>query len=150
MLDCPSSTRKRGRSAQHAFHRAIERDRSAGKWEGYRATQLLSFAASHYDSERVASDRNPLWSSPLIVGDVHSCRRRTNDRCLSDLAVAVPGRKFIVEVEGRELKFRSKADGPPTLLEPLAKDAFMNAGEERNLFLSRRDERGPVPSLAAR
>src|SRR5216683_2623750 len=45
MWDSPSSTHKRGRSAQHASHRAIERDRSAAKWEGHRATQLLSFAA---------------------------------------------------------------------------------------------------------
>src|SRR6266849_2441855 len=61
-----------------------------------------------------------------------------------------PGRRFIVEVEGRELKFRTRSDGRATLLEPLAKDVFMDAGEERNLFLFRRDERGRVTSLIER
>jgi len=61
-----------------------------------------------------------------------------------------PGRRFIVEVEGRELKFRTRSDGRATLLEPLAEDVFMDAGEERNLFLFRRDERGRVTSLIER
>jgi hypothetical protein len=61
-----------------------------------------------------------------------------------------PGRKFIVEVEGRELKFRTRSDGRATPLEPLAKDVFMDAGEERNLILFRRDERGRVTSLIQR
>ena len=61
-----------------------------------------------------------------------------------------PGRRFIVEVEGRELKFRTRSDGRATVLEPLAKDVFMDAGEERNLFLFRRDERGRVTSLIER
>ncbi len=57
-----------------------------------------------------------------------------------------PGRRFIVEVEGRELKFRTRSDGRATALEPLAKDVFMDAGQERNLILFRRDERGRVTS----
>ncbi len=61
-----------------------------------------------------------------------------------------PGRMFMVEVEGRDLKFRTRSDGRATMLEPLAKDVFMDAGEERNLFLFRRDERGRVTSLIER
>ncbi len=61
-----------------------------------------------------------------------------------------PGRNFIVEVEGRELKFRTRSDGRATSLEPLAKDVFMDAGEERNLFLFRRDESGRVTSIVER
>jgi hypothetical protein len=57
---------------------------------------------------------------------------------------------LIVEAEGRELKFRTRSDGQATLLEALAKDVFMDAGEERNLFLFRRDERGRVTSLIER
>jgi hypothetical protein len=61
-----------------------------------------------------------------------------------------PGRSFIVELEGRELKFRTRSGGRATPLEPLAKDVFMDAGEERNLILFRRDERGRVTSLVER
>jgi hypothetical protein len=61
-----------------------------------------------------------------------------------------PGRNFIVEVEGRELKFRTRSDGRATILEPLAKDVFIDAGEERNLFLFRRDERGRITSVIER
>jgi uncharacterized protein DUF4440 len=61
-----------------------------------------------------------------------------------------PGRNFIVEVNGRELRFRTRSDGRTTMLEPLAKDVFMDAGEERNLFLFRRDARGRVTSLIER
>jgi hypothetical protein len=61
-----------------------------------------------------------------------------------------PGRRFIVEAEGRELKFRTRPDGRATPLEALAKDVFMDAGEERNLFLFRRDQRGRVTLLIER
>ena len=61
-----------------------------------------------------------------------------------------PGRSFIVEVEGRELKFRTRSDGRAISLEPLAKDVFMDSGEERNVLLFRRDERGRVTSLVQR
>jgi hypothetical protein len=61
-----------------------------------------------------------------------------------------PGRQFIVELAAGELKFRTRPDGRATPLEPLAKDVFMDAGEERNLILFRRDERGRVTSLIER
>jgi hypothetical protein len=48
------------------------------------------------------------------------------------------------------LRFRTRPDGRATPLEPLAKDVFMDAGEERNLILFRRDERGRVTSLIQR
>jgi hypothetical protein len=80
-------------------------------------------------------------------------RLEVNDLPVSDYPGTYtygPGRRFIVEVEGRELRFRTRADGRATALEPLAKDVFMDSGEERNLILFRRDERGRVTSLIQR
>ena len=46
--------------------------------------------------------------------------------------------------------YRTRADGPPTVLDAIARDVFMDAGEERNLYIFRRGADGRVTELLER
>jgi hypothetical protein len=61
-----------------------------------------------------------------------------------------PGRNTLIEAAAQGLVSRRRKDGPATPLEPLAKDVFMEGGDERNLVIFRRDQQGRVTSLIER
>jgi len=61
-----------------------------------------------------------------------------------------PDRVFIVSVTDGKLAHARKAGGPATALAPLAKDVFMEGGDERNLIIFRRGADGRVQELIER
>lgn len=61
-----------------------------------------------------------------------------------------PERAFTVASDGRALSFTTRPGRPATRLLPLARDAFMDDGVEKNLFLFRRDASGRVVELIER
>ena len=61
-----------------------------------------------------------------------------------------PERAWIVGVSDGKLSFRTRADRPATTLEPIAKDVFMDAGDEKNLIIFRRGAGGRVDELIER
>jgi hypothetical protein len=61
-----------------------------------------------------------------------------------------PDRAHVVDVQGGGLVFTTRAGGPPTVLDPIARDVFMDAGEERNLYIFRRGADGRVTELLER
>jgi len=61
-----------------------------------------------------------------------------------------PGRAFSVAAENGALYFTTKAGGPHTALDPIAKDVFMSGGDERNLVIFRRDGSGHIVELIER
>jgi len=61
-----------------------------------------------------------------------------------------PNRAFSVAVEDGKLFFTTKAGGPHTALDPVAKDVFMDGGDEKNLIIFRRDASGRVVELIER
>ena len=61
-----------------------------------------------------------------------------------------PERAWIVSVSDGKLSFRTRADRPATALDPVAKDVFMDAGEEKNLIVFRRGAGGRVVELIER
>jgi hypothetical protein len=61
-----------------------------------------------------------------------------------------PDRQWLVSVDGGKLVFRTVAGRPPTALVPVARDVFMDAGEEKNLVVFRRGAGGRVEELIQR
>jgi hypothetical protein len=61
-----------------------------------------------------------------------------------------PDRAFTVAVTGGRLSFTTKAGRPPTFLDAVARDVFMDEGEERNLLIFRRGAGGKVEELIER
>jgi hypothetical protein len=61
-----------------------------------------------------------------------------------------PDRAHVVSFEGGGLVYRTRPDGPPTVLDAVARDVFMDAGEERNLYIFRRGADGRVTELLER
>jgi hypothetical protein len=61
-----------------------------------------------------------------------------------------PSRAFTVAIDGGKLFFTTKSGGPRTSLEPVAKDVFMDGGDEKNLLIFRRDASGQVNELIER
>jgi hypothetical protein len=61
-----------------------------------------------------------------------------------------PSRAFSVAVEDGKLFFTTKAGGPHTALDAIAKDVFMDGGDEKNLIIFRRDASGRVVELIER
>lgn len=61
-----------------------------------------------------------------------------------------PTRAFTVAVEAGKLFYTTKAGGPHTALDPIAKDVFMSGGDERNLVIFRRDASGHIVELLER
>jgi hypothetical protein len=61
-----------------------------------------------------------------------------------------PDRVFIVTANAGKLSMASKAGGAQTALDPIAKDVFMQDGDERNLVIFRRNATGAVDELIER
>jgi hypothetical protein len=61
-----------------------------------------------------------------------------------------PGRAFDVGSENGHLFYTTKAGGQRTALEAVAKDVFMDDGDEKNLLIFRRDAQGRVDELIER
>lgn len=61
-----------------------------------------------------------------------------------------PGRAFTVAAEAGRLFYTTRAGGPRTVLDPVARDVFMSGGDERNLLVFRRDAAGRVDELIER
>ena len=61
-----------------------------------------------------------------------------------------PSRAFTVAIEAGKLFFTTKDGGPRTSLDPVAKDVFMDRGDEKNLLIFRRDASGHVTELIER
>ena len=61
-----------------------------------------------------------------------------------------PSRAFTVALDGGKLVFTTKSGGARTSLDPVAKDVFMDGGDEKNLLIFRRDASGQVNELIER
>jgi hypothetical protein len=61
-----------------------------------------------------------------------------------------PNRAFSVAVEDGKLFYTTKAGGTHTALDPIAKDVFMDGGDEKNLIIFRRYASGHVAELIER
>ena len=61
-----------------------------------------------------------------------------------------PSRAFTVAIEAGKLFFTTKDGGPHTSLDPVAKDVFMDRGDEKNILIFRRDASGHVTELIER
>jgi len=61
-----------------------------------------------------------------------------------------PDRAHTVSILGIRLVYTTRAGGAPTLLDPIARDVFMDAGDERNLYIFRRGADGRVTELLER
>jgi len=61
-----------------------------------------------------------------------------------------PDRAHTVSVIGPRLVFTTRDGGAPTLLDPIARDVFMDAGDERNLYIFRRGADGRVTEVLER
>lgn len=61
-----------------------------------------------------------------------------------------PERAFTVSSDGRGLSFTTRPGRPATRLLPVARDVFMDDGDEKNLFVFRRDAAGGVVWLVQR
>jgi hypothetical protein len=61
-----------------------------------------------------------------------------------------PGRAFTVAVADGKLSYTTRASGKPLVLMAIAKDVFMDDGDEKNLLLFRRDGAGHVHELIER
>jgi hypothetical protein len=61
-----------------------------------------------------------------------------------------PGRAFTVAREGETLFYTTKAGGPHTGLQAVAKDVFMDTGDEKSLIVFRRDASGAITELIER
>jgi len=61
-----------------------------------------------------------------------------------------PERSFSVHRDGDALSYTTRPGRPPTRLLPLARDVFMDDGDEKNLYLFRRDAGGKVDAVIER
>ena len=61
-----------------------------------------------------------------------------------------PDRAHIVAVRAGQLTFTTRTGGTPTELDPIARDVFMDAGDERNLYIFRRGADGRVTEVIER
>lgn len=61
-----------------------------------------------------------------------------------------PERAYTVRRDGEALSFTTRAGRPATRLLPIARDVFMDDGDEKNLYVFRRDAAGRVAELIER
>jgi hypothetical protein len=61
-----------------------------------------------------------------------------------------PGRAYVVALDGDRLSYTPRAGGKSTPLDAVAKDVFMEGGDERNLLVFRRAADGHVVELIER
>ena len=61
-----------------------------------------------------------------------------------------PGRAYVVALDGDRLSYTTRAGGKSTPLDAVAKDVFMEGGDERNLLVFRRAGDGHVVELIER
>jgi hypothetical protein len=61
-----------------------------------------------------------------------------------------PGRAFTVAAEAGKLFYKTKAGGAHVALDAVAKDVFMDGGDEKNLIIFRRDASGHIAELIER
>jgi hypothetical protein len=61
-----------------------------------------------------------------------------------------PDRAHVVAVVNGRLGFTTRPGGQPTQLDPVGRDVFMDAGDERNLFIFRRGSDGRVQEVIER
>jgi hypothetical protein len=61
-----------------------------------------------------------------------------------------PSRAFTVAIDGGKLYVTTKPGSPRTSLDPIAKDVFMDGGDEKNLLIFRRNASGQVNELIER
>jgi len=61
-----------------------------------------------------------------------------------------PDRTHVMAVVDGRLAFTTRAGGTPTRLDPVGRDVFMDAGDERNLFIFRRGGDGRVQEVIER
>jgi hypothetical protein len=61
-----------------------------------------------------------------------------------------PGRAYVVALDGDRLSYTTRAGGKSTPLDAVAKDVFMEGGDERNLLVFRRAADGHVVELIER
>jgi Domain of unknown function (DUF4440) len=85
----------------------------------------------------------PTTPPPLAVADLHLADYPGVYRYGTD-------RAYIVASDGKALAYTTKAGRPPTALLPIARDVFMDDGDEKNLLVFRRDAHGAIESLIER
>jgi hypothetical protein len=61
-----------------------------------------------------------------------------------------PDRAWTVALDGDALSYTTRPGRPPVRLLPLARDVFMDDGDEKNLYLFRRDASGRVDAVIER
>lgn len=61
-----------------------------------------------------------------------------------------PDRAHTIAVVGTRLVYTTRADAVPTVLDPIARDVFMDAGDERNFYIFRRGADGRVGEVIER
>lgn len=61
-----------------------------------------------------------------------------------------PERAFTVTLADGKLAYRTRPERAPIALQPVARDVFMDGGDEKNLLLFRRDAAGRVDELIER
>jgi hypothetical protein len=61
-----------------------------------------------------------------------------------------PGRAYTIASDGKALAYTTKAGRPAIAMMPIARDVFMDGGDEKNLLIFRRDAHGAVVSLIER
>ena len=61
-----------------------------------------------------------------------------------------PDRAHTISRIGTRLVFTTRTGGPLTLLDPIARDVFMDGGDERNLYIFRRGPDGRITELLER
>jgi hypothetical protein len=61
-----------------------------------------------------------------------------------------PERAHTMAILGTRLVYTTRADSVPTVLDPIARDVFMDAGDERNLYIFRRGAEGRVTEVIER
>jgi hypothetical protein len=61
-----------------------------------------------------------------------------------------PERAYTIASDGRALSFTTRAGRPPTAMMPVARDVFMDDGDEKNLLIFHRDSSGAIDSLIER
>lgn len=85
----------------------------------------------------------PTQPPPLEVADLHPADYPGTYRY-------GPGRAYVVALEGDRLSYATRAGGKSTPLDAVAKDVFMDGGDERNLLVFRRGADGRVVELVER
>jgi len=85
----------------------------------------------------------PTQPPPLAVADLHPAD-------YPGTYLYGPGRAYVVALDGDRLSYTTRAGGKATPLDAVAKDVFMDGGDERNLLVFRRAADGHVVELIER